>query len=95
MSGTFLQKSRHQTVYYFRRKIPVDLHGRIGASPIFATLHTRTRQDAIILARQLAVRSDELFRIIRSMSDSEFKDTPLGRLIAERKTVALLARDVN
>lgn len=87
MASTFLIKSRHGSVFYFRRKVPLDLRG-LFPGPLFRiSLETTERARAIITARKLAAQFDELFAFIRTMTDKEeFLKTPLGRLIEKRKT---------
>lgn len=70
MPGHFLQKSRHSTVYYFRRRVPDDLYPLIGKRQIYKSLDTCDRREAIIRARALAVRTDQLFAEVRAMPDS-------------------------
>src|SRR3954451_21798167 len=65
MAEAFLQKSRHRTVYYFRRKIPLDLRERLGLTQIYRSLHTCDRKLAAIRARALATRTDLLFMKLR------------------------------
>ncbi|HEY4375352.1 MAG TPA: DUF6538 domain-containing protein [Burkholderiales bacterium] len=91
MRCAFLQKSRHGTVFYFRRKIPLDLRTVLAYPQIYVTLETTDRAVASARARKLAVQYDEVFAFIRNMKDkSKFSDTPLGRLIEKRKTEAPL-----
>lgn len=87
MSRVFLQKSRHKTVFYFRRKIPLDLRERLRVTQIYRSLHTSDRQQAIVLARRLATWSDEFFNAARHMSKEDFDKSPLARLLAERKLI--------
>lgn len=91
----FLQKSRHQSVYYFRRKVPVDLRQRIGHTQLYRTLRTSDRREAVVAARRLAVLTDTLFDMVRRMSDSDFKNTPLGRVIAVRLATAPLQEQID
>ena len=69
MAGSFLQKSRHGTVYYFRRKIPNDLRGIIGRPQVYISLNTQNRVDALLAARRMAAQFDGLFAMIRGMDD--------------------------
>lgn len=71
MAGSFLQKSRHGTVFYFRRRIPDDLRSIIGKPSIVKSLGTEQRREAIILARALAAKTDTLFHDLRSMEDKD------------------------
>jgi integrase len=65
MAGNFLQRSRHGTTYFFRRRVPDDLVHIIKRRQIYKSLCTTCRRTAIILARNLAVRTDDLFRRLR------------------------------
>ena len=40
MSSNFILRSRHGTVFHFRRRVPKDLVGRIGRSYLVSSLHT-------------------------------------------------------
>ena len=71
MAGNYLKHSRHGSVLYFRRRVPDDLRAYIGKPYLTKTLGTGTRKDAIILAREYAVRTDNLFRQIRTMSKND------------------------
>lgn len=90
----FLQKSRHQSVYYFRRKVPLDLRGRFAQSQLYQSLQTCERTSAVIRARRLAASTDNIFDALRKMTDEEFKNSPLGRLIAERRLVRPLKQRI-
>jgi integrase len=68
MAAHFLQKSRHKSVYYFRRRIPDDLRLHTARRQIFRSLHTGDRREALIRARALAVEADSLFRELRAMA---------------------------
>jgi len=69
--GSFLQKSRHGTIFYFRRRVPLDLRVTVGASVVYKSLLTSDRRDAIVLARALAAKTDELFSGIRDMANKK------------------------
>jgi hypothetical protein len=68
MAANFLQKSRHDSVFYFRRRVPADLSGAIGKRQIYKSLDTTDRREAIIRARALATYTDEVFARFRAMS---------------------------
>lgn len=68
MAGHFLQRSRHQTVFFFRRRVPTDLQAMLNRQQVYRSLQTSDRREAIILARALAARTDELFAELRTMS---------------------------
>lgn len=71
MAVTFLQRSRHKSVYYFRRKVPLDLRSLIGAAVIYKTLRTADRRHAVVMARALAAHTDKLFIGIRGMGNKQ------------------------
>lgn len=90
MAAHFLQKSRHKSVYYFRRRIPDDLRLQTARRQIFRSLHTGDRREALVRARALAVEADCLFRELRTMAKNrsgartdykmDFKLDEFGRL---------------
>ena len=41
MAGGFIQRSRHGTVFYFRRRVPTDLRDRVGKAHIYVSLEPR------------------------------------------------------
>lgn len=71
MTASFLQKSRHNTVYYFRRRVPDDIQAVLGRRQIYKSLDTHNRREAVIRARKLAAKTDALFAYIRTMPDTE------------------------
>lgn len=71
MSGTFLQRSRHGTVWHFRRRIPDDLRLLIGHPYIVKSLGTERRREAVIRARALGVQTDALFIKLRGMEQEK------------------------
>lgn len=71
MAGNYLKQSRHGSVLYFRRRVPDDLRACLGKPYLTKTLGTGTRRDAIILAREYAVKTDNLFHQIRTMSKDD------------------------
>lgn len=54
MAGDFIQRSRHGTVFYFRRRVPVDLRPRLGRPHLYASLRTETLDEAKRRARQIS-----------------------------------------
>lgn len=74
--SSFLLKNRHGTVYYFRRKIPLDLRDRFSVLQVYKSLGTEDRKSAIVCARHLAAQTDQLCRRLRSMPKSK-KDESL------------------
>lgn len=71
MARNFLVRSRHGTVYYFRRRVPDDLRHAINRLYLIRSLGTSERSHAIILARAYAAQTDIAFVRIRSMSNKE------------------------
>lgn len=67
MAANFLQKSRHDSVFYFRRRVPADLFYVLGKRQIYKSLDTCVRREAIIRARVLATQTDRLFASLRAM----------------------------
>lgn len=65
--AAFLQRSRHGTVFYFRRRVPDDLRPYIGQPYIAKSLGTEIRSQAIIAARKFAAITDYLFLELRTM----------------------------
>lgn len=62
MAQNFLTRSRHGTVYYFRRRVPKELHAAIGKPFLVRSLDTTDRRTAIVRARSLAVQTDLIFQ---------------------------------
>ncbi len=69
MAISFLSKSRHGSVFYFRRRVPDDLRRHIGKPYLVKSLHTYERRAAIILARSLAAHTDKIFIKLREMAN--------------------------
>lgn len=67
MAANFLQRSRHHSVFYFRRRVPGDLLDSIRKRQIYKSLDTCDRREAIIRARALAAQTDRLFASLRAM----------------------------
>ena len=65
MAGNFIERSRHGAVFYFRRRVPRDLRARLRRSFIYVTLRTEIRREALVRARAIAARTDQLFEGIR------------------------------
>jgi hypothetical protein len=84
MAGDFIERSRHGTVFYFRRRVPRDLRDVGGERHIYVKLRTNERRTALIRARAIAVHTDQAFRDIRSMPKDKapkYVDTFYGILI--------------
>lgn len=81
MAGEFVERSRHGTIFYFRRRVPSDIRDRLGKRHIYVTLRTQERRTALRRARLLAVHTDQLFEEIRKMpgdKDPKYADTYLN-----------------
>ena len=64
-AGDFIQRSRHGTVFYFRRRVPNDLRDKVGRTHIYVSLRTEKLADAKRRARLFAVATDGLFSQLR------------------------------
>jgi integrase len=71
MAGDFIQRSRHGTVFYFRRRVPVDLRPRLGRLHLYASLRTELLAEAKCRARALAAATDRLFTEMRYMQGDD------------------------
>jgi hypothetical protein len=67
MAANFLQRSRHDSVFYFRRRVPADLFDSLRKRQIYKSLDPCDRREAIIRARALAAQTDRLFASLRAM----------------------------
>jgi hypothetical protein len=64
MAIDFLTKSRHGTVYYFRRRVPKQAQTAIGTPFLVRSLETSERRLAVIRARSLAAQTNIKFQRI-------------------------------
>lgn len=62
MAGDFIQRSRHGTVFYFRRRVPVDLRPRLRRFHLYASLRTES------LAYKPAWKTDQVVKIARRLT---------------------------
>ena len=76
MPGCFLVKSRHHTVFHFRRRVPLDLLTLVGKSHLTQSLKTDSRRLAVIRARAAAAQTDALFAHLRAMPKKQLTDSP-------------------
>lgn len=74
MSTNFLTQSRHRSIYYFRRRIPLDLQHNFSNVILIKSLNTACKKRAIILARSLASQADRIFEHIRCMKKNQNDD---------------------
>src|SRR5690349_4031320 len=92
--GAYLQRSRHGTIFYFRRKVPFDLRQHARAPQFYVSLGTADRATALILARRAATLCDELFATFKSMASKKSSNADLMRLIEQRKLTAPLKEEI-
>lgn len=64
MAGLFLTKSRHDSIYYFRRRVPEAAQRVVGRTMYVQSLATSDRRLAVIRSRALAARTDVIFQQI-------------------------------
>lgn len=76
MAGDYIQRSRHGTVFYFRRRVPLELQARLGRLQIYTSLHTEELSEAKRRARSVAVATDRLFTDLRYVHSAD-KDAHL------------------
>ena len=70
MAGDFLQRSRHGTMFMFRRRIPLDLVSAFGRAELYRSVGTADARLATIRARFLAGICDALFQRARQLLKS-------------------------
>ena len=71
MPANHLIRSRHGSVYYFRRRIPSDLQVCFSQSTVIQSLQTSDRRTAIIRARARAAITDAIFQQLRALPPSD------------------------
>ncbi len=91
--GAFLQRSRHGTMYYFRRKVPFRLRQKFRAAQFYLSLRTADRATALVLARRAATLCDELFLRLRHMPKKKLA-ADLMRLVENRRLTAPLKEEI-
>jgi hypothetical protein len=64
MAGLFLTKSRHGSIYYFRRRVPQAAQQHVGKRVLVQSLETSDRRAAVIRSRALATQTDATFQRI-------------------------------
>ncbi|MFC3472150.1 DUF6538 domain-containing protein [Massilia oculi] len=74
MAGKFLIKSRHGTIYYFRRRVPDAAQHIIGRRVYVQSLETSDRRLAVIRSRALAAQTDSVFHRIAVATKSNDTD---------------------
>lgn len=71
MAGLFLTKSRHGSIYYFRRRVPQAAQQHIGRRVLVHSLETSDRRAAVIRSRALATQTDAIFQRIAMATKSD------------------------
>ena len=74
MAINFLTRSRHGTVYYFRRRVPKQAQAAMGGQFVVRSLETSERRLAVIRARSLAAQTDIIFQRIFMAKKSTSSD---------------------
>ena len=69
MPGAFIRRSRHGTVFHFRRRVPRQLQAMLGRTHINASMGTIDRREALVRARRLAVDTDRVFAELHRMAN--------------------------
>lgn len=67
MASGYIQRSRHGTLFHFRRRVPLDLVEVVDKREVLRSLGTSDRRIAGMRARALAVQYDRLFEALRAM----------------------------
>ena len=71
LTGSFIQRSRHGTTYFFRRRVPDDLRVALRRSQLYRSLRTTCPRQACLAARKLAYETDTLFALLRLMPTND------------------------
>lgn len=87
--GSYLTRSRHGTVFYFRRRIPLDLRPHLKHDALCFSLRTGDRRIAVARARAAAVQTDRLFLSLRE----EVKKNPKSEATVSVGWSLRLAKD--
>lgn len=69
--GNYLKRSRHGTVFYFRRRVPNEIRQAVGKPYLVKTLDTGEKQEAVVRARSLAAQTDAYFITLRAMTSQK------------------------
>jgi hypothetical protein len=81
MAGLFLTKSRHGSIYYFRRRVPEAAQVAIGRKVFVQSLATSDRRLAVIRARVLAALTDLIFHDMTMAKKTDDSDHILTEYI--------------
>lgn len=80
---SYLHVSRHH-VFVFRRRVPDDLRAHFNSDELRCSLRTRNKQEAVRVARAMALKTDLVFERLRAMGkktkDSVIRADMLYRL---------------
>jgi len=68
--GAYLQRSRHGTIYYFRRKVPLDLRQQLRAPQFELSLGHHTFENRAITATERAIAPYKLLATVGSWGDT-------------------------
>lgn len=74
MAGKFLIKSRHGTIYYFRRRVPLAAQHAIGRRVFVQSLEPSGRLKGVVRGRALAAQTDSIFQRIATATNSNDPD---------------------
>jgi hypothetical protein len=74
MAAKFLIKSRHGTIYYFRRRVPEAAQPVIGRRVLVRSLETSDRRVAVVRGRALAAQTDSIFQRLAMTTNSNAPD---------------------
>ena len=74
MALNFVKKSRHGTIYYFRRRVPKMYQSAIGKACLVRSLETGDRKLAIARSRTLVVHTDQIFQRLAMIKKSNSAD---------------------
>lgn len=74
MAAKFLIKSRHGTIYYFRRRVPEAAQHVIGRRVLVRSLETSDRRVAVVRGRALAAQTDSIFQRLAMTTNSNAPD---------------------
>ena len=77
VTGYYLSRSRHGTIYHFRRRVPDDLQPLVGKRFIVASLKTGDRRQATVRARAAASQTDTLFEELKQMVRRKRQPEPI------------------
>lgn len=62
---------RRGTIYHWRRRVPLSLVHVLGRDEVAVSLHTGSARAAALRARQLTARTDRLFEMLLTVTDTD------------------------